>query len=315
MKPLVTQAGTLVRGRDSVMALNERLMQKQTAYLECIREAYPALAVQTVRLHDSDGQFNDILILNEEIIFRFPRHEQGVKRLAVETAILRSIRERVSLPVPNPIFRSLEMQTVGRTFLGYRMIAGELLRDEVLLAADGATLRKLAAQLATFLRELHAVPVEALGLALPVEDSRRQWSEMYARVREQLFPRMRPDARRGVTRHFESFLEEPRHFAYQPVLRHGDFGEGNVLFDPAIRTISGVIDFSSAGPGDPAVDVAALLCYAEPFRQQFYQVYPELETMVDRVQFYQGTFALQEALFGLHEGDREAFARGIGRYA
>jgi aminoglycoside 2''-phosphotransferase len=291
------------------------MMDKQTAYLEHIHEVYPDLAVQTVRLHDSDGQFNDILILNEEIIFRFPRYDEGVKRLTVETAILGGIQDKVSLLVPDPIFRSPEMRAVGSAFLGYRMIPGELLRDEALLAADGATLRKLATQIATFLREMHAVPVDALGLALPVEDRRREWSEMYARFSAQLFPHMRADACCRVTHHFENFLEEPRHFAYRPVLRHGDFGEGNILFDPAVRAISGVIDFSSAALGDPAVDVAALLCYAEPFRQQFRQVYPELETMADRVGFYQGTFALQEALYGLREGDREAFARGIAQYA
>jgi aminoglycoside 2''-phosphotransferase len=32
------------------------------------------------------------------------------------------------------------------------------------------------------------------------------------------------------------------------------------------------------------------------------------------VQFYVGTFALQEALFGIENGDREAFQSGIADY-
>lgn len=38
---------------------------------------------------------------------------------------------------------------------------------------------------------------------------------------------------------------------------------------------------------------------------------PQLSALMDRVLFYQGTFALQEALFGLENGDEEAFRAGI----
>jgi hypothetical protein len=39
---------------------------------------------------------------------------------------------------------------------------------------------------------------------------------------------------------------------FQPVLRHGDFGPSNILFDATTRTISGIVDFGSAALGDPA---------------------------------------------------------------
>jgi aminoglycoside 2''-phosphotransferase len=170
--------------------------------------------------------------------------------------------------------------------------------------------------LATFLRELHGVPAGAIpGPPLPVADGREAWSALYARIRERLFPRMRPDARAAVARHFETFLAEPGNFARAPALRHGDFGTTNILFDAAAREIAGVIDFGSAGLGDPAVDVASLLAsYGEPFLARCRDTYPEIEVGLARARFYTGTFALQEALFGVEHDDREAFAAGMADY-
>jgi len=36
--------------------------------------------------------------------------------------------------------------------------------------------------------------------------------------------------------------------------------------------------------------------------------------MAERLAFYAGTFALQEALFGIENGDRQAFENGIAAY-
>ena len=69
---------------------------------------------------------------------------------------------------------------------------------------------------------------------------------------------------------------------------------------------------------DPAVDVAWIQYRSgvrESFLKKFYAVYPEIETTLERAQFYAGTFALQEALFGIENNDAEAFRRGIATYA
>ncbi|MCP4426075.1 MAG: phosphotransferase [Chloroflexi bacterium] len=34
---------------------------------------------------------------------------------------------------------------------------------------------------------------------------------------------------------------------YKPSLRHGDFGTGNILYNPQRQAISGIIDFGFAG--------------------------------------------------------------------
>ncbi|MDQ2887094.1 MAG: aminoglycoside phosphotransferase family protein [Chloroflexota bacterium] len=72
-----------------------------------------------------------------------------------------------------------------------------------------------------------------------------------------------------------AFLAEPRNFAYTPVLRHGDFGGSNILYDAEMQQISGVIDFSFATMGDPALDAAAISTLGDAFLQRISTTYPK----------------------------------------
>ncbi len=290
-------------------------MDKIANYLQAIGEQYPDFAIARAHILSEDGQFNDVLLVNEGYIFRFPKYAGGIGSLNTEATILRYIGGRVPLRVPDPVYLSAETQTVGRAFMGYRMVPGEVLWGEIVAGIrDERTLRGMAAQLADFLHTLHCLPVEPLGLALPVNDTPAEWAEMYAAFRSHLFPFMRPDARDWVCAHFEAYLDDPGLQAFEPSLRHGDFGPSNILYDREAWRISGVIDFGSAGVGDPAVDLAAASCYGPPIFRAFCQVYPADAAMLQRARFYKGTFALQEALHGIRSGDREAFESGIAAY-
>lgn len=446
-------------------------MPNAAEFLEVIESSYPDLWVRTYTLNDS-GQNNYALIVNDEIIFRFPRHIWAARRLQTEVAILGRVQDRVTLPVPNPVYLSLgpaadqpsgapsegtggrptrrgrggrraggaargtapvslaaisggapvpavptpvsravpaeaaeppptaagpaptvteseavvrplhfsqaylgflpwrargrrgrraaggavnaragnpaaidliggaaapappvpppsedelrrraaEEALLRRIFVGYHLIPGESLWRERFLAVDEERIvQNWADQLGTFLRELHATPISGqLASLLQTADGRTRWERFYERVREKVYPHMRPEARRRVTVEFEAFLGERGSFTYEPVLVHGDFGPTNILHDAQSRRISGVIDFGGAGLDDPAVDLAALMGpfgYGETFVRRLLRSYPLPEAALARARFYAGTFALQDALFGLETGDQEAFAAGIRPYA
>ena len=125
---------------------------------------------------------------------------------------------------------------------------------------------------------------------------------------------MRSSTQAWTSNHFEAFLNKPELFNYKPCLRHGDFGPGNILHDPQAQTINGIIDFDDIGKGDPAVDLAAVTFFGARFVERFYSVYPEVEAMQGRIQFYKGTFALQEALHGIKHNDCQAFESGMAEY-
>jgi len=204
---------------------------------------------------------------------------------------------------------------LGKVFMGYRMLPGEpLWRDTLQSINDDETLQRLAAQLAGFLKELHTIPVEKIGMDLPVNDSVKEAEKLYAEIRTHLFRFMRPDACAWAANHFETYLNTPDLHSYPLALQHGDFGGSNILYDRTSQTISGVIDFGFAALGDPALDIAAASTFGESFFNRFYSIYPEIEAMVERASFYRGTYALYEALHGFKNDDQEAFEDGMAEY-
>jgi len=289
------------------------VMDPVKAYTQSIRRIYPDLAIESAHLN-REGQYNDVLVVNEALIFRFAKVPAALQTLRQETAILRSIRDHITLEIPDPIYHNLGPSTIGEAFVGYPMIPGKpLWRDLFRTIDDPDVLETIARDLATFLRELHAIPVdEVIPVDLPLEDGLEGWAGMYRRIREKLFAYMRPDARAQVATHFESYLDDPEAYTFQPVLRHGDFGTGNLIYDPDAHRMAGGIDFGAAGLGDGATDMAGLLSsFGEPFLARCASYYPAIEAASERIRFYYGTFALQEALFGIENGDEEAFASGI----
>jgi aminoglycoside 2''-phosphotransferase len=232
-----------------------------------------------------------------------------------EVNFLRGITSRTTLPVPNPIFTNLDTEQPGELFMGYRLLPGvPLWRPDVLAQTDEAVLDRWASRLAGFLRELHAIPPALLPGEWPVCDGRQQWAVLYEEIRKYLFPLIRPDARREIREHFEAYLDDPALHDYAPTPRHGDFGSGNILFDPDSLDITGIIDFGFAAVGDPALDIAAVSTLGDALFGRFPAIYSAIETMLPRARFYRGTYALQEALHGYKSGDEEAFKAGMARY-
>ena len=284
------------------------------SYLEQIKKAYPDFEVHTCESDDS-GQYNDILLVNQSYVFRFPRYQTWVAALACETKLLTWLQGRLPLSIPNPCFQNLDGSVPGKVFMGYCMIPGEILTRQRLQSFKGQSAwDEMAAQLGNFLRVLHGLDVFDAGVNLVLQDNRVYWAKMYAEIREMLFEAMRPDACYAVSQHFEAYLDAAQSQPFTPCLRHGDFGPSNILFHPDEWVVSGVIDFSFIAMGDPAVDLAALSCYGDDFLQKVLEYYPARESELERVRFYRGTFALQEALAGVKYHDREMYEAGMAAY-
>jgi aminoglycoside 2''-phosphotransferase len=291
-------------------------VQSLLPYIQVIQQVYPDLAVTSAALL-AHGQNNIVLQINETLIFRFPKYPEGIHILRRETALLKHIQACITLAIPCPTFTNLADQAVGRAFAGYPMIPGEpLSRKRLEAIEDPAVQACLAQQLGSFLTELHGVPItHELSSLVSRCDTLEEWKGVYQRIHSQLVPHMRPDAQAQVLEHFETFLSDPNLFAYTPILKHGDFGTSNILYDAKTHTISGVIDFSGAGLGDPAYDFAGLLSsYGPAFVRRLGDAYAGLDALWERIRFYQGTFALLEALFGFENGDSEAYKNGMAGY-
>lgn len=272
-------------------------MEELNRCLNPIRSAYPNLRIDSARALTAPGQNNDIVIVNEAIVFRFPRTQEGLGHLAPSVEVLRAIQGRTNLPIPRPIYRSKEWRTVGEAFTGYPLIEGAPLTLEALAAIrDESALNYLASQLAHFLRDLHSVPLEMISIKLAPATGADRWRRMYDEIRERLFPAMTAGARDEATAHFETFLNAPHAFDTKPTLTHGDFGVDNLLWDPETLEITGVVDFDTIGLSDPALDLAMIARDSEALAARMIAVSPDMAALRKRAEFYRGALALSTPL-------------------
>ena len=285
--------------------------ERMDAYLQRLHEAYPELAIADAKPLGR-GDHNDALLVNGALVFRFARTPHAHQALARETALLAALVGRLPLAIPQPRYTAPD-------FMGYARLPGLPLDAATLRALPPADQQAIAAQLGAFLRALHATPLDSLPpLARARTDTRDEWAQLYARIRERLFARMRPDARAAVATDFAAYLDDAAHFAFAPALRHGDIGPSNVLYDPATARLSAILDFGSAGYGDPALDLASSLLgprgYGEQLVAPLEAAYPGIAELLPRARFYASTFALQAALYGAEHDDPDELRDGLAAY-
>ncbi|MBM6619633.1 phosphotransferase family protein [Bacillus suaedaesalsae] len=282
-----------------------------TNFTSRILEVYPTITIEKAVI-DVTGQNNDVVIINDTLVFRFPKYEQGIRDLLTEVKILTSINDVTTLSIPNPTYTSFEELKVGRVFTGYQKINGVTLSKNAFQEVNREIQQNLAIQLVTFLKEVHSAPIQMLQLKQT--DLFNTFQYLYSRIQTKLFPFMRKDAQMEVTETFEAFFHNQKQPINQTLI-HGDFGSSNILWSPETSQITGIIDFGGSGIGDPAYDLAGLLSsYGNAFYETCISLYPEGEKVSKRVKFYRSTFALQEALHGIEHNDPIAFENGIETY-
>jgi aminoglycoside 2''-phosphotransferase len=290
-------------------------MEVLNKYTQIINRNYPEIEVVSARVNQ-DGQYNDVIILNEGLVFRFAKVPDAIKTFQYEVVVLKSLQGWLPLKIPDPIYTQVETDGIGEVFIGYPMINGvSLWQDNYKTITNTSARKRMAFQLAEFLKELHQFSAETIPIQLYGFETRAEWVDMYNRIQLRLYPFMREDTKIEVSTHFESYLDQTEQYGFEACLRHGDFGTGNILYDPVKQEVTGIIDFGGVGLGDPAVDFAGIyISYGSDFYENCCSVYPEMRHALDRVHFYCGTFALQEALFGVENNDDAAFQAGIADY-
>ncbi|WP_261129938.1 phosphotransferase family protein [Bacillus sp. Marseille-Q3570] len=284
-------------------------------YLKCITSFYPSLEIHTIHWNHF-GENNDILFLNNQWVFRFPKHDKALKSLQTECEQLTYVRPYITLPTPEPVFVNTDTNILGQAFFGYPLIPGEPLYAETLDGSSPPIQERIAQNLAQFLCELHAIPTkDAPGKTITNERAYDYWLKLYEKVRQSLFSYIRLDKQQQISRHFETFLNDRLNFEFTPAIIHGDFGISNILYDDEGKRISGIVDFGSSHVGDPAIDIAGLLKqYGQQFVDTLSEFYPNLENLLPRARFYAGTFGLQEALYGYQYKNQESLENGLKEY-
>lgn len=283
-------------------------------YKRIIAACFPDLGVKTCE-YATEGWDSIAVVVNGELIFRFPKRPEVEPQYRMEAALLAALVGRISLPIPQFAHVWEGAAPYEHVFVGYRMLAGEQLRCGALAALDQ---ERLAARLGRFITELHAVPAELAVRASVAGRDAEEWRqgglEQYATIQARVFPLLDAPLRDRVAQRWTAFFDDGANFQFQTVLVHGDLTGDHILIDPASGSLTGVIDWGDAMIGDPAFDFAGLLdSYGEPFTRRVLGHYGGQidRTFLRRAAFYRDAMRFNDVLYGLRTGLREYVEEGL----
>ncbi len=276
-------------------------------YRHAIEANFPHLVVESVALA-GEGMDNLALTVNDELVFRFPKIEKAAAKVAVEAALLPELQRGLDVRIPCPEFVGTDPRT-GLPFSGYRRIGGVALTPEVLFGLDPAVRAGLFDQIARFVRQLHAFPVDrAARLGLGINDFRADYEGDLRLIRDRVHPSLGRRERDYVERLYGGYLADARHFDYEPAVLHADLSPEHVILDPATQTIAGIIDFGDMEIGDPDYELQWLYAdYGDEFlrRHLAHSPHPCPERLRRKLRFFHRANTVIDVLIGLHRNDRE----------
>ena len=254
----------------------------------------------------TDGQQHVVVILDEELVARFPRDEQAIESLRGEARLLSHLAGWVSAPLPVPVH-------VDESFTLHRMLHGVVTSRRALGSLERRARERLLDDVGQFLAELGASAVStfAASAATTSQDRIRVLRERADRL---VVPLLWNHQRQWLD---ELFTElEAVSFAHTPSLIHGDLAPYHLLHDPESGQLTGVLDFGVAGLGDPATDLACVLSvWGERFAGRLAHQWPAAFDLIDRARLVAMALPLEWAVIALETNAADMAVAHIGHLA
>jgi len=275
-------------------------------YIACIRRHVPRLSIRTA-VPILSGADSLVLDVNGECIFRLARRPEVEARYEKELVLLPILAKALPVAVPQVEYVGIEEGRIR--FIGYRKLSGVPL-DHVL--ARGGNEEGLERALANTLSALHRVPVEravACGIIGYDADEWKLWyRRFYILIQEDALWLVEPVLARSITREWEEFLSDATNFRFRTALIHADFAAEHILCAPSGDRVVGIIDWSDATIGDPALDFAGLFhdigeCFTDRVLARYTGEVDE--SFRRRIRFYARIIPFHDLRFALVTGDED----------
>ncbi|HDR7615593.1 TPA: aminoglycoside phosphotransferase family protein [Bacillus mycoides] len=248
------------------------------SYKQYIKEALPGLSIHSYKQNE-EGWDNITVIINDELLFRFPRKLEYANRIPLEKelcTILSHLLQEIEIPKYHLLYKN-NCNTVPFCSY-YPLIHGEPLTTELVAKLEKKELKAIITQLATFLAALHSIPLKRTEtLGFPIEKTLTYWKELQTKLNQYFTNSLTSLQKSALNRLFEIFFICIAKSTFQNTIIHADFTHHHILFNNLNKTISGVIDFGDAQIGDPAFDFAGLYYdFGREFTTSVYEQYSAL---------------------------------------
>ncbi|WP_067474186.1 viomycin phosphotransferase [Actinomadura hibisca] len=264
-------------------------------------------------LAERQGQFHNVVIGSDRVVC-LPRTQAAAVRLPQRLAALRALAGLdLGFRTPEPLLQGEAHGADEPPFLVLSRIPGEPLQADAL--NDARVADAVAAQYVTLLTGLARAGTDETVRAVLPQASEDQWRHFAAGVRAELFQLMSDQGRLRADRELAA-LDGLPHLTRAVV--HGDLGAENVLWEwtHGRPHLAGVIDWDGVTIGDPAEDLAAIgASYGRDLLERVIALGDwSGDGLSTRIAAIRGTFALQQALDALRDGDDEELADGLAGY-
>jgi aminoglycoside 2''-phosphotransferase len=80
-------------------------MSTHLLYLSQIRTVLPSAPFE--KIEQSGGEFNDVVVINEEWVFRFPRYREGVAQITSRSQPAYGVKRAAAAAHPRPGVQAL----------------------------------------------------------------------------------------------------------------------------------------------------------------------------------------------------------------
>ncbi|TFF69456.1 MAG: hypothetical protein EU516_00650 [Promethearchaeota archaeon] len=252
------------------------------------------------------GTYN-VFEVKDHYIFRIPdktlRNQKGVQLLLNEVKMLHHIQKYVSVAIPDPIYISIDPDC---PIMGYEKIPGIPLHKLFNKISEEDKMQ-IAANIGEFLGELHSKKLfkdaknnKIVDNSFSCEKYKQNLEEYFKIIQSLLFSLLNHEQKQWIIRLFTNFLDNKVNFKFNYSIIHGDFDSSNILIDPNILNVIGVVDFEESRVYDPAAD---LLFYNEGdiFFQKVLKSYNENidANFKERMKFLYGQSCLGYLKYGI----------------
>lgn len=289
-----------------------------------IKKYYSDFEIESLQFLNA-GYDSEAYLVNDQFVFKFPRHHIAASNLYKEAQVLLEIRDQLPIKVPEVKYLGQSQETGQMEFVGYERIMGEALTPEIIRVLSKETLAALAKEIADFFTALHSIklrrPIEGLTI-----NKKEKCRKEFGFIKSVVLPAVSEESKEKINTIYDSILGSK--FSDTNCLVHNDFGASNVFFDIKTNKLCGIIDFGDIAVYDRDIDFVCLLqSQEEGFDQAFVDMvlsqygYNDLETLNKKNSFNEFYAQLENVFLGysyemneLFEESLEALKKGISDY-
>ncbi|SFA84653.1 aminoglycoside 2''-phosphotransferase [Lentibacillus halodurans] len=235
-----------------------------------------------------EGWMSRAYLINDQLVFRFPKEKQGAVDLEKEIKGLPILKQHISLCIPEFIYHGEQMN--GFPFVGYRILSGVPMDEPQFHTLPSATRDRIAVQVAEFMDQMQSFDVfQATTLDIPNHAFHDVYADLYEEVKKKAFPEMNTEIQTYLSSRFDTYLSNHEYVSYTAKLLHADLSLDHLLYDPHKQALTGIIDFGDMKIGDPDYEYLYLLeeC-GETFTRKVMEIRGEknMDKVLDKLAFF-----------------------------